>query len=458
VSLSFDAIIVGAGQAGPPLAEKLTAAGWTVAVIERKLFGGTCVNVGCTPTKALLASAQVAHYNRRAEDFGVNPSIAVTVDMARVKRRMRSILSASRNGIESWLRTMEGCTVYEGHAQFISPTEIRVNDHVLRSSSIFLNVGARPSVIGLNLVGVPYLTSSSILDLDELPSKLAVIGGGSIGVEFAQMYRRFGAEVVIIERGPMLVPHEDKEASVEIERILSAEGVEMRFNAKCIAVRPAKEGITVILDCQQGESEVQASHVLLALGRIPNTDDLALDKAGVVITEHGYIAVDDQLRSSIPGIWALGDCNGRGAFTHTAFNDYEIVAANVLGGAQRLVSDRIPVHALFTDPPLAQVGLTEQQVRRRGRPALVGYRLMSGVGRAVAKSEAQGFIKIFVDTASREILGATILGTSGDEAIHCILTAMQLGATAQSIERSMYIHPTVAELIPTILRELRPLI
>jgi pyruvate/2-oxoglutarate dehydrogenase complex dihydrolipoamide dehydrogenase (E3) component len=454
----FDAIIVGAGQAGPSLAGRLTQAGWTVAFVERKLFGGTCVNVGCTPTKTLIASAQVAHYNRRAEEYGVVRGGAVSMDMARVKRRMRSVVDASRDGVEGWIRGMERCTVFTGKAEFISPTGMRVGETVLESEHIFLNVGARPSLGGLNLDGVPYLTSSTILDLDELPRELAVIGGGAIGLEFAQMYRRFGSEVIIVERGPRLIAHEDSEASEEILKILTAEGIQVRLNAECIAVKADGIGVRVISKCDEGAPEIDATHVLIALGRQPNTDDLGLDKAGIVLTPEGYIPVDEELRTTAPGIWAMGDCNGRGGFTHTAYNDYEIVAANLLDGEHRVVSERIPVRALFVDPPLAQVGMTEQQVRQTGRPALLGFRPMSKVSRAVEKSEAQGFIKILVDAESKKILGATILGVGGDEAIHCILTAMKLDAPAEALQRSVHIHPTVAELIPTVLGGLKPLV
>jgi pyruvate/2-oxoglutarate dehydrogenase complex dihydrolipoamide dehydrogenase (E3) component len=455
----FDAIIVGAGQAGPSLAGRLTAAGWTVAFVERKLFGGTCVNTGCTPTKALIASAHAGHLNRSAENFGVVPSIAVTMDMPRVRQRMEAIVAKSRDGVEQWLREMERCTVHQGAASFVSPTQLRVGDELLSAPHIFLNVGARPTIPKLPGVDtVRYLTSSTILALDTLPSRLVVVGGSYVGLEFAQMYRRFGSDVTVVERGPRLVAHEDEDVSQAVREILEAEGIHMRLNAECISLRNGSDGSVVGVSCVDEEPEVAASHVLLAMGRTPNTDDLGLEAAGLAVDEHGYIPVDEQLRTVVSGIWALGDCNGRGGFTHTAYNDFEIVAANLLDNDARKVSDRIPAHALYIDPPLTQVGMTERQVRQRGRAALIGTRPMTKVSRAIEKGETQGFIKVLVDAESKEILGASILGTGGDEAIHCILTAMYAGKPASLLQRSVHIHPTVAELIPTVLGSLKPLV
>jgi pyruvate/2-oxoglutarate dehydrogenase complex dihydrolipoamide dehydrogenase (E3) component len=456
---AYDAIIVGAGQAGPALAGRLTAAGWTVALVERKLFGGTCVNTGCTPTKALVASAYVAHLNRRAEDFGVVPSIAVMMDMRRVRQRIEAIVTKSREGVEQCLRQMERCTTYQGAARFVSPSQLRVGDELLTAPHIFLNVGTRPAVPSLpGIETVPYLTSSTILALDSLPPKLAVVGGGYAGLEFAQIYRRFGSEVTVFERGTRLVAQEDEDVSNAVREILEAEGIEVRLNAECISLCSDGDGVVVGVNGVDDEPEVAASHVLLATGLTPNTDDLGLEAAGIAVDEHGYIPVNDQLRTAVPGIWALGDCNGRGGFTHTACNDFEIVAANLLDNDARKASDRIPAHALYIDPPLAQVGLTERQVRLRGRPALIGTRPMTGVSRATEKGETQGFIKVLVDAESKEILGASILGTGGDEAIHCILTAMYSGMPTSLLQRAMHIHPTIAELIPTVLGSLKPLV
>ena len=458
----FDAIILGAGQAGPPLAGRLTEAGWTVALVERKLFGGTCVNVGCTPTKALVASAHAAHLARRGNDFGVIGRGPVQMDMKAVKARKDAIVAKSRNGVEKWLRSMERCTVFHDQARFVSAHEVQVGEATLEADHIFLNVGARPFVpTAQEMSGVdkvPFLTSSTILDLYELPKHLVVVGGSYIGLEFAQMYRRFGAEVSVVERRSRLVPHEDEDVSKTVREILEAEGIQVRVDATCIRLESREEEIVVGVDCVEGHPEVSGSHVLLGIGRVPNTDDLGLAAAGLEVDEQGFVIVDDVLRTNVRGIWAMGDCNGRGAFTHTSYNDFEIVAANLLDGGSRQVSDRIPVHALYTDPPLAHIGMTETEVRATGRPALIGTRHMTKVGRAVEKGETQGFMKVLVDAESKLILGATVLGTGGAEAIHCIRTAMYPRQPASLLQTSVHIHPTVAELIPTVFGELKPLV
>ncbi|VTU40021.1 FAD-containing oxidoreductase [Variovorax sp. PBL-E5] len=454
---AFDAIVIGAGQAGPSLAGRFVAAGMTVAIVERKLFGGTCVNTGCMPTKALVASAYAAHLARRARDFGVTIDAPVGIDMPAVKARKDKVSSDARHGVEKWLRQMKGCTVFEGHARFVSATELRVGDDTLGAPRVFINVGGRAAVPPLpGVEDVAFLTNTSILELDRVPRHLVVIGGSYIGLEFAQMYRRFGAEVTIVEKGPRLVAREDADVSRAIREILEGEGIAVRLDAECIRLRPDGEAIAVGVDCQSGEPEVSGSHVLLAVGRRPNTDDLGLEHAGVETDAHGYIRVDDELRTSTPGIWALGDCNGRGAFTHTAYNDFEIVAANLLDKDRRRVSDRIPAYALYIDPPLGRVGLTEAQARASGRRIEVGQRPMTRVGRAVEKGETAGFMKVVVDADTRAILGAAILGVGGDEAIHGILDTMAAGATGDALRRTMHIHPTVSELIPTVLGELKP--
>jgi pyruvate/2-oxoglutarate dehydrogenase complex dihydrolipoamide dehydrogenase (E3) component len=455
---TYDAIIIGTGQAGPFLAARLAGAGMKVAIIERKLFGGTCINTGCTPTKAMIASAHVAHIARRAADFGVVHNGPVSVDMKLVKSRKDAISGQSRTGLESWLRGMTNCTVYQGHARFESAKEISVGSERLTADRVFINVGGRavsPQMTGI--ADVPHLNNSSIMDVDFLPRHLIIIGGGYIGLEFAQMYRRFGSEVTIIETGSYLARHEDEDVSTAIREILEHEGVQVRLNATCIGFSKRGEEISAQVDCASGDRQVRGSHVLLAVGRRPNTDDLGLAEAGVAVDKGGYIVVDDQLRTSAPGIWALGDCNGKGAFTHTAFNDSEIVGANLLDNDPRKVSDRITAYALFIDPPLGRAGLTEEEVRKSGRRALIGRRPMTKVGRAVEKGETQGFMKIIVDAQTREILGAAILGTGGDEAIHSILDVMYAKAPYTVIQRAVHIHPTVSELIPTMLGELQPL-
>lgn len=454
---TFDAIIIGAGQAGPPLAERLTAAGQRVALIERHLFGGTCVNTGCTPTKTLVASAKVAHQARRALDFGVRLEGAVSIDMPAVKRRKDVIVSESRDNLESWLTDMKGCTVVRGHARFESPHELRVGNAVLGAKQIFLNVGGRAAVPDMpGIQTVAYLTNTSMLELQTVPRRLLVVGGSYVGLEFAQMFRRFGSAVTVIEKGPRLVGREDADVSEAIETILTAEGIAVRTGAECIRFEKRGNEIATLLDCTRGEPAELGSHVLLAVGRRPNTDDLGLERAGVKVDKRGYITVDDELRTNVPGIWALGDCNGRGAFTHTAYNDFEIVAANLLDGGTRKVTDRIACYGLFIDPPLGRVGLTEAEARSSGHRIRVGKRPMTRVKRAVEKGEPQGFMKVIVDADTNLILGAAILGVDGDEAVHGILDTMSAKAQYTTLKNTVHIHPTVSELIPTVLGELHP--
>lgn len=458
VDASFDAIIVGAGQAGPSLAGKLTAAGWTVAFVERKLFGGTCVNAGCTPTKTLIANAHAAYVARKGKDFGVVIAGEISFDMKASKARKEKVVAASRDGLEKWLRGMKGCTVYMGTAAFEGPGVMRVGDKLISAKKIFLNVGARPAVPDFKGVPtVPHLNSTSVLELEEVPEHLVVVGGSYIGLEFAQMYRRFGAKVTVVEKGPRLIAHEDPEFSQAVKEVLEAEGIDFRLSSECIHLEMDGDRPRVGLECEDEDKGVTGSHVLLAVGRTPNTDDLGLDKAGVAKDERGFITVDDELRTTAEGVWALGDCNGKGAFTHTAYNDFEIVAANVLTSEKRKVSDRIECHALFVDPPLAHVGMTEEQVRETGRKALVGVRPMTKVGRATEKGETFGSMKVLVDAETRKILGATIFGVGGDEAIHSVIAAMYAKETADFMTHSVYIHPTVAELIPTVFGDLKPL-
>jgi pyruvate/2-oxoglutarate dehydrogenase complex dihydrolipoamide dehydrogenase (E3) component len=396
---------------------------------------------------------------RRAADFGVHIEGAIKIDMKAVKARKESILAKSRDGIENWLRHMENCTVFHEQARFVSSSEVQAGSETITAKQIFINVGGRAHVPKMPGIGqITYLTNTSILNLEELPEHLVVVGGSYIGLEFAQMFRRFGSEVTVVEMGPRLVQHEDEDVSAAIKEILEAEGIHLRLNAECIAFEAADKGAYVHVSCDDGEPKVHGSHVLLAVGRIPNTDDLGLQAAGIVTDERGYIVVDDQLRTNVEGIWAMGDCNGRGGFTHTSYNDFEIVAANLLDNDPRRVSDRIHAHALYTDPPLGQVGMTETQVRQSGKPALIGTRPMTKVGRAVEKGETQGFMKVLVDAESKKILGASILGTGGDEAIHCILDVMYSGRPYTTIQRAMHIHPTVSELIPTVFGDLKPLV
>jgi pyruvate/2-oxoglutarate dehydrogenase complex dihydrolipoamide dehydrogenase (E3) component len=454
----FDAIVIGTGQAGPPLAVRLAGAGRKTAILERKLFGGTCVNVGCIPTKTLVASARAAHVTRNAAAFGVNIDGAINIDMPRVKARKDAIVAESTGNVERWLRGTANLTVIEGQGRFEAPHIVSVGGRRLTAPEIFINTGGRPTIPAIGgLEDVEYLTSTGMMGIDFLPAHLIVIGGSYIGLEFAQMYRRFGSKVTVVEMAPRLIAREDKDVSLAVQAILENEGIAVRLNAKCMQVERRAGGIAVHVTCEEEPREIVGSHLLLAVGRVPNTDDLGLEQAGVATDEQGFIKVDDSLATNVPGIWALGDVNGRGAFTHTSYNDYEIAAANLLDHEMRRVSDRFPVYALFTDPPLARAGMTENEARASGRPVLVGRRAMARVGRARERGETQGFMQVLIDPESHKILGAALLGIEADEAVHCIIDVMSAGLPYTAIRRAVHIHPTVSELIPTLLGELHPL-
>jgi pyruvate/2-oxoglutarate dehydrogenase complex dihydrolipoamide dehydrogenase (E3) component len=454
----YDAIVIGTGQSGPSLAARLTKEGMKTAIIERKLFGGTCVNVGCIPTKTLVASARAAYIARRASDFGVVINGPVRVDMPRVKARKDAVVRQSNEGVTKWLRNMPNLTVYEGHGRFEGPGTVRVNGELLEADQIFVNVGTRAHVPDMpGIKEVPYLTNAGMMEVNTLPEHLVIVGGSYVGLEFAQMYRRFGSRVTVVEGKSRLISREDEEISSAIREILQGEGVEVRLNAQCMSVKKRGDRVAVKVSCEAALDEVVGSHLLIAVGRVPNTDDLGLEKVGVKTDARGFIVVDDELRTSAPGIWAVGDANGRGAFTHTSYNDYEIIVANLFDGDRRRVTDRITAYALYIDPPLGRAGMTEAEVRGSGRKALVGRMLMTRVGRARERSETQGFMKVLVDAESKKILGAAILGIEGDEAIHSILDVMYAGAPYTVIQRAVHIHPTVTELIPTLLGDLKPL-
>jgi pyruvate/2-oxoglutarate dehydrogenase complex dihydrolipoamide dehydrogenase (E3) component len=453
----FDAVIVGTGQAGPALAARLSGAGMKVAVVEKDKFGGTCVNNGCTPTKAMVASAYAAHLTKRAGDYGVlgeNPRI----DMKRVKARKDEIVRRSSTGVEEWMTGLKGGKVYRGHARFTAPDRVAVNGEELAAERFFIDVGGRPLVPDMpGLDRVPYLTNVSLMDLDVVPEHLLVIGGSYVGLEFAQMFRRFGSRVTVIEMGPRLVGREDEDVSTAIQDFLKSEGIALRLDAKCITLHKEQDGVSVGLECTAGAPREAGSHILLAVGRAPNTDDLGLAAAGIETDKRGYIEVDEGLCTSNRRVWALGDCNGKGAFTHTAYNDYEIVADNLLANAGRKHTDRIPVYALYTDPPLGRVGMSEAEIRKAGIAALVGKRPMTRVARAVEKGETTGFLKVHVEQGSKRILGASLLGTGADESVHSLIDAVYARTPYPEFQRRVRIHPTVSELLPTVLEKLEPL-
>jgi pyruvate/2-oxoglutarate dehydrogenase complex dihydrolipoamide dehydrogenase (E3) component len=458
MSTRLDAIVIGSGQAGPSLAVRLASSGLQTALIEREHYGGTCVNDGCIPTKTLVASARAAHVARHAADWGVRIDGPVSVDMKAVKARKDKVVQASIDGLGKWMGGTKNLRVVWGHARFVATDAVQVGDEVLQAPKIFINTGGRPIVPDWpGVQDVPVLTNTSMMAIDTLPEHLMIVGGSYIGLEFAQMYRRFGSEVTVVELGDRLIAREDREVSQAVQQILEREGIRFHLGVRDIALAGGPKGATMSFHCPDGAHRLEGSHVLAAVGRRPNTDDLGLDKAGIEVDAKGFVKVDEQLRTNVPGIWALGDINGRGAFTHTSYNDHEIVVANLLDGEQRKVSDRIPCYALFIDPPLGRCGMTEEQVRASGRKALVGTMPMTRVGRAKERGETQGFMKVIVDAESHKILGAALLCIEGDEIVHSLLDVMAAGAPYTVVQRAMHIHPTVSELIPTLLQQLKPM-
>ena len=458
MTTSFDAIVIGTGQAGPALAARLSAAGRKVAVIERHKFGGTCVNDGCTPTKTLIASAYAARMAARAAEYGVRIPGKPGVDMKRVKARKDEVVAASAGGVEKWMRGLENAQVYRGHARFVDPRSVEVEGDTLTAAQIFVDVGGRPLIPEMpGIDAVPYLTNVSMMEVDFVPEHLIIVGGSYVGLEFAQAFRRFGSRVTVVEMGPRLIGREDEDVSQAVREFLEAEGIEVRLHAQCLSLKKTDKGVAIAVQCVEGAPEVHGSHILLAVGRVPNTDDLGLEAAGITTDKRGYIEVDEALRTSNPDVWALGDCNGKGAFTHTAYNDFEIVADNLLDGARRKWTDRVPVYALYTDPPLGRVGMSEAEIRQKNTRALVGKRPMSHVARAVEKGETAGFLKIHVEEGSQRILGAALLGTSADESVHSLIDLVYAKTPYPEFQRRVRIHPNVSELLPFVLEDLEPL-
>jgi pyruvate/2-oxoglutarate dehydrogenase complex dihydrolipoamide dehydrogenase (E3) component len=457
VSERFDAIVIGAGQAGPALCARLDRQGLKTALVERKLLGGTCVNNGCIPTKTLVASARAAHLARRGAEYGFSVK-DLQVDMSAVKRRKDAVVKHSSDGLSTWIGGMKRVSLIHGQARFVAPRTIAVGERRLEAERVFINVGARAVVPDLpGVKDVPFLTNSTIMAVDFLPEHLLIVGGSYIGLEFAQMYRRFGSRVTVVERAPKLLPREDDDVAQEIRAILEREGVAIRTGAECMALKRKGERIEIGLECSGGEPVAEGSHVLLAVGRKPNTDDLDLQKANVQVDGRGFITVDDQCRTSAEGVWALGEANGKGAFTHTSYNDYEIVAANLFDADRRRISDRIMAYALFIDPPLGRAGMNEQEAKQSGRKVLRAKIPMARVGRAREAGETQGFMKVLVDAESQELLGVSLLGLSADEVVHSLLDVMYARKPYTTIQRAVHIHPTVTELVPTLLGLLKPL-
>ncbi len=452
----FDAIVVGAGQAGPALCARLDKEGLKTALVERKLLGGTCVNVGCIPTKTLVGSARAIHVARRGGEFGFSAG-EVKVDMAAVKTRKDQVVGHSSEVLATWIAGMKNVTLLRGQARFTGPRTLDVGGRSLQADKVFLNVGGRALVPAMpGVKEVPFLTNSTMMDVDRVPEHLVIVGGSYIGLEFAQMYRRFGSQVTVVEKMDKLLPREDDDVVAEIRAILEREGIEIRLDAECMSLKKKGSRVAIDLECKGGEPIAEGSHLLLAVGRLPNTHDLGLKEAGIATDPRGYISVDDQCRTSAEGVWAMGDANGKGAFTHTSWNDYEIVAANLFDKDPRKISDRIPCYALFIDPPLGRVGMNEAEAKKSGRKLLRGKMPMTRVGRAREAGEMQGFMKVLVDADTKELLGAAILGLNGDEIVHSLLDVMYAKKPYTTIQRAVHIHPTVTELIPTLLGNLKP--
>lgn len=454
--MKYDAIIIGTGQAGPPLAGKLAGNGYKTVIIEKDQYGGTCVNVGCTPTKAYVASARRAWAAKNSSDLGISVDGEVKIDLKTIKKRKDEIVDESRGGLTDFLENTENLTVYNGHAKFIDNKTVEVNGKKLEADKIFINTGAKPRIPD-GFKDVDYLTNRSILELETIPEHLVIVGGGYIGLEFGQMFRRFGSEITIIEQGNQLLSQEDDEFCEAISDIIKNDGINVRFNAECISGSITDDGVVVDLDCEEDDNQLKGSHVLLAAGRIPATDNLGLNQTDIVTDERGYITVSDHLETSVSNVFALGDCNGEGAFTHTAYNDYQIVSSLLFEKGDRTLRDRHTCYACFIDPPLARVGLNEKQVRNKGIDTQIATRPMSRIARAKEKGETQGLLKLIVETDTAQILGATFLGTGADEYIHTIIDMMYAGAPYTTIRDAVHIHPTVSELIPTMLEALEPL-
>jgi pyruvate/2-oxoglutarate dehydrogenase complex dihydrolipoamide dehydrogenase (E3) component len=452
-----DAIIIGAGQAGPFLAARLAGAGWKVALIERAELGGTCVNDGCTPTKTLIAAARIAWLARRSGEYGVTTG-PVSVDMKRVKARKDTVVGNAVKGLEDWLGGMPNVEIIRGSAKFIGPHEVAVGDDRLTADRIFINTGARPLVPDWpGLEGVPYLTNRSMMELDVLPEHLLVVGGSYVGLEFAQMYRRFGSRVTVLQRGERLLTREDTDIAAALKDILVAEGIDFVLGAHDFSVdgKAGDIGLSYVAGDKPGT--VRGSHLLIATGRVPNVENLDLHAAGVALDAEGYIAINDRLETNVAGVYALGDVNGKGAFTHTSYNDFEIVADNVLSGTDRKVTDRIPASALYTDPPLGRAGKSETEVRKSGERALIATLPMTRVQRAKERGETGGFFKLLVSAETELVLGASFLGIEGDEMVHEVLDMIAAGVAYTKVRPTMHIHPTVSEYLPVLLKELKPL-
>jgi pyruvate/2-oxoglutarate dehydrogenase complex dihydrolipoamide dehydrogenase (E3) component len=453
---TYDTIVIGSGQAGNPLSQKLADHGWAVALIERGHLGGTCVNTGCTPTKTMIASAQVAHYARNAGRWGVRTG-EVSVDLPRVVARKDAVVQQWRSGQERKVEQRKSLHLYRGQARFVGPHRLRVGDEEMESERIFINTGTRTDIPRLEgLDRIDYLTNASIMELSAVPEHLLVLGGGYIGLEFGQMFRRFGSRVTVVHRSEHILPREDPDVTQELQKALEAEGVRFVLNARTTRVEKQDGQVVLRLEAGGGSETVRGSHLLVATGRRPNTDELGLESVGVRLTGQGYIQVNPRLETTAPGVWALGDVKGGPAFTHISFNDYQIVYANLIEGKQLTTDNRLVPYAVFTDPQLGRVGLTEKEARAAGRRLKVGKIPMSWVARAIERDETAGLMKLVVDADTDRILGAAILATEGGELVQILGAVMLAGAPYTLLKGAIYIHPTLAEGFWTLMEEVKP--
>lgn len=454
--MRFDAIVIGSGQAGNPLSHRLADHGWKVALIEKEHLGGTCINTGCTPTKTMVACAQVAHYARQAARWGVRAG-EVSVDLSRIVALKDRIVQQFRSGQQRQVDRRPNLHLYRGQARFLGPRRLQVGDDVLEGERIFINTGTRPNIPRIEgLEGVNYLTNASLMELTELPEHLLVLGGGYIGLEFGQMFRRFGSRVTVVHHGDRILPREDADVTAELQKALETEGIRFLLQADTTAAQKKDGQVLLTLKTPQGTETLAGSHLLVATGRAPNTDALGLEAAGVETAKGGFIKVNSRLETNVPGVWALGDVKGGPAFTHISYNDFQIVYANLLEGKNLTTENRYVPYCVFTDPQLGRVGLSEREARAAGRKLKIGKIPMTYVARAIERDETAGLMKLVVDAQTDRILGATILATEGGELIQTLGVVMLAGAPYTLLKGAVYIHPTLAEGFFSLMEDVKP--
>ena len=454
--MKYDAIIIGSGQAGNPLAYRLADLGWCVALIEKKYLGGTCINVGCTPTKTMLHRAQVAHYARNAARWGVNTS-NVSVDLPKIVAQRDEVVLSFRGGQQKQVDKRPNLRLHRGHARFVGPQQLKVGDELLESEKIFINTGGRPTAPAIpGLETGSYLTNESAMQLTTLPEHLLILGGGYIGMKFGQMFRRYGSRVTVLHTGRQIISREDPDTAAELQRALEAEGIQFLLNARTTRVEGKNGALTLSFESPAGSSSVTGSHLLVATGRRPNTDDLGLDKAGIETDQSGYIKVNDRLETNVPGVWALGDCKGGPAFTHISYNDFQIVYGNLVEGKNLSIENRLVPSCIFTDPQLGGVGMTEKEARTKGFKVKIGRCTMTNVARAIERGETAGLMKIVVDASDDRVLGASVLASEGGELVQILGTLMLAKQPYTLLKGAVYIHPTLTEGFFSLMEDVKP--